>query len=86
MKCYNLGPENKEFGLYTVNQYKITKATDNGAFYWNVEKVKYRETFLLGYLFGLIFWFAVFFWPIIFSYNKSSEEEDKTVFSLNITN
>lgn len=75
MKCYNFNPESKGFGMYTSNTYKVNKI-ENSDIVWNVEKIKYKEVFLLSYLFGFIFWFAVFFWPIVFS---KVEDEEKIV-------
>lgn len=75
MKCYNFNPESKGFGMYSSNTYKVSKI-ENYDIVWHVEKIKYKEVFLLSYLFGFIFWFAVFFWPIVFS---KVEDEEKIV-------
>lgn len=75
MKCYNLGPENKGFGMYFSNSYTVSSyIDDNGVIIEDIQRKSYRETFLLAYLFGFMFWTLVFFWPIVFSY-KTTEED-----------
>lgn len=78
LKCYNLGPENKGFGMYVSNTYKVLEIPKEMVNLKNkdlIQRIQYKEIFFLGYFFGFIFWLVVFFWPIVFSYGKKNEDE-----------
>lgn len=85
MRCYNLNPQSKGFGMYVSNSYTVTGYKDEqGELIEDIQRISYSETFLLAYLFGMIIWVAAFFWPMVFSYT-STDEEDKVTSGATIT-